>query len=141
MRKVTLPANFNKYNFAELAKKEKNQALKVRYTAFYYIQLQIPVTEVAKLTFKTNRMIHRWLNRFDEFGIDGLKDKAGRGRKHILSDEQINDLAEVLKNTTHINAIAVKKIINKAYNLDLTLPTVYNIIKRTGIDSIKRKGI
>lgn len=35
-----------------------------------------------------------WKNRFEKEGFEGLKDKAGRGRKSLLSERQINYLAK-----------------------------------------------
>ena len=43
--------------------------------------------EVAKFTAMTYVSVNAWTKRYKEEGIDGLKTKAGRGRKAVLAVE------------------------------------------------------
>ncbi|MBD3627412.1 MAG: helix-turn-helix domain-containing protein [Cyclobacterium sp.] len=40
--------------------------------------------------------ITNWVHRFENEGIDGLRDKRGRGRKSLLSTEQTGQLLHLL---------------------------------------------
>lgn len=136
MRKVTLPTNFNDYDFKKLVIKEKHKPLKLRYRALSLIQDGYTVVAVSNRLQISARMIHRWLNLLNEGGIENLKDKAGRGRKQILDEAQYQDLADALANITKQKIITgelTQQLIKKAYDYDVTLPTAYNILKRLSI--------
>ena len=40
----------------------------------------------------SRRTVMKWVNRFDELGIEGLDDAPGRGRKPWISDEINNQI-------------------------------------------------
>lgn len=48
---------------------------------------RIPLVEIAEKVDMRRDKIAKWGKRFREFGIDGLKDKAGRGRKPFFPPE------------------------------------------------------
>ena len=41
----------------------------------------------------------RWINRFNEHGVDGLDDAKGRGRKHRISQDERSRIIGLLKTT------------------------------------------
>jgi transposase len=136
MKKVTLPSNFGNYDFKELAKKEKKASLKVRYLALSHIASGKTVLETATIVLKSSRMIHRWLKDFAEFGIEGLKDKEGRGRTLCLPKEKeaefINVILDFKKtyNKDKITGRNIQKLLKSKYSIECTLPTAYSILSR-----------
>ena len=144
MRKVRLPTNFADYDFRELVKQEKNAALKIRYLAFSHIASGKTVLETADLVHKSSRMIHRWLNKFEEHGLDGLKDKIGRGRKVILQQEKEAEFINIILdykrtyNKDKITGVNIQKLLKKHYDIDCTLPTAYNTLTRLNIKFFKK---
>ncbi len=144
MKKVTLPVNFKNYDFKNLAKKEKNAALKVRYLALSHIAMGKTVLEAAAIVHKSNRMLHRWLNRLDQFGLEGLKDKPGRGRDLYLPLTKEAEFKDIVLQFTRTNAknkitgYDVKQLLERHYNIDCTLPTAYNIILRLDLKKTKK---
>lgn len=60
MKNANLPANFFKFDFKYL----------------------------AVIVHKSNRVLHRWLNKLSTFRIDGLNDKVGEGQTLYLSHEK-----------------------------------------------------
>lgn len=149
MRKVTLPINFGNYDFKELAKKEKNAALKVRYFALSHIASGKTVLEAAAIVHKSSRMLHRWLNCLEQFGIEGLKDKKGRGRKLSLSIEKEAEFKNIVSaylkenNQTKIIGHEIQQLLKEYYGISCTLPTAYNILSRLSlnIQQLKNKKI
>ena len=146
MKKVRLPTNFANYDFKELAKQEKNAALKIRYLAFSHIAAGKTVIETADLVHKSSRMIHRWLNKLEKFGLDGLKDKLGRGRKVRLPKEKeaefINIILDFKKtyNKDKVTGVNIQKLLKKYYDIDCTLPTAYNTLTRLNAKFLKQKN-
>ncbi len=141
MKKVTLPTNFNEYNFAQLAKKEKNAALKVRYLALSYIQANKTVLEAAALVYKSSRMVHRWINLLNDFGIAGLEDKPGRGRKVELPENKEDEFRSIILEfqrkqiKSKLTGRDVQKLLKNHYSIDCTLPTAYNTLARLNLST------
>lgn len=146
MKKVTLPSNFGNYDFKELAKKEKKASLKVRYLALSHIASGKTVLETATIVLKSSRMIHRWLKSFAKFGIEGLKDKSGRGRILCLPKEKEPEFKNIVSiflkenKQTKITGNDIKKLLKNHYTIDCTLPTAYSILTRLKLNSTKPKS-
>lgn len=143
MRKVKLPDRFFNYDFKFLAKKEKNAALKVRYLALSHIAAGKTVTEAASIVHKSNRMLHRWLNKLAVFGLDGLKDKNGRGRVLFLPREKELEFKNIVliflkeKNKAKVSGYDMQYLLKSKYSIDCTLPTAYSILARLKLKSTK----
>ena len=146
MKKVTLPSNFGNYDFKELAKKEKKASLKVRYLALSHIASGKTVLESAAIVHKSSRMLQRWLNRVAKFGIDGLKDKHGRGRRLCLPKEKEAEFKTIVStflkenNRIKITGYDIKQLLKNHYAIDCTLPTAYNILMRLKLNFVKLKS-
>ncbi|HMT03400.1 MAG TPA: helix-turn-helix domain-containing protein [Burkholderiales bacterium] len=146
MKKVTLPFNFGNYDFKELAKKEKTASLKVRYLALSHIASGKTVLESAMIVHKSARMVHRWLNRFAKLGIEGLKDKSGRGRILCLPKEKEPDFKNIVSiflkenKQAKITGNDIKKLLKNHYTIDCTLPTAYSILRRLKLNYAKPKS-
>ncbi len=145
MKKVKLSDNFTSYDFEKLAKKEKNAALKIRYLALSHIAAGKTVIETATIIHKSARMIHRWLNRLAEFGIEGLRDKSGRGRTLFLPREKENDFKNIVSNflkenhRVKITGYDIQQLLKNKYSIKCTLPTAYSILARLRLNSCKQK--
>ncbi len=53
--------------------------------------------EVVKILGNCEMTVNNWLKRYEQFGLEGLQTRAGRGRKSILRAE---DLEQVKKQVT-----------------------------------------
>ena len=139
MKTVRLPVNFFSYDFIKLAKKEKNSALKIRYLALSHIAAGKTVIEVATIIHKSSRMIHRWLNKLDKLGLDGLKDKQGRGRTLYLSREKEAEFRNIVliflkeNNRTKAFGYDIQYLLKNNYSIDCSLPTAYSILARINL--------
>ena len=43
------------------------------------------ISEISRTVGVQRRIVYMWIDRFNEEGIEGLKDKEGRGRKPVFS--------------------------------------------------------
>ena len=55
------------------------------------------ISKVADIFGVSRVAIMAWIRDFSELGIDGLKIKAGRGRKSILLNEEVEKVKEWIK--------------------------------------------
>jgi transposase len=81
------------------------------------------------------------VHRFEELGLEGLKDKPKSGRKPGLTEEQLNELSNVLQNngpdefgynTATWNDPILKEYIEKRYYVAYKKAQVYNLLKKLG---------
>ena len=129
MRKVTLPLNLRCHNFAELSKNTKEHMVLRRLLALHSLQIGNTVLQTAENLAVSSRMVHRWINQYRDFGLEGLKDKPGRGRKKILNKEEMRRLKEIVAKRKDLKAINLKEILFKDFDLKTTLPTCYRILE------------
>ena len=95
------------------------------------------------------KQITNWVHQFEQNGIDGLRDKPGRGRKSLLTQEQSDHLRSLLLNESPVNhgfntetwtGPLVKQYIDKQFGINYKKAQVYNIIKTLGFTYQKGKG-
>lgn len=66
------------------------------------------LSELHNISFK---QITNWVHRFEKEGIEGLKDRNGRGTRSALSDEQLDKIKElVLKEVPQKHGFRSKKM-------------------------------
>jgi transposase len=96
------------------------------------------------------KQITNWVHRFEKEGMEGLKDKKGRGRKDKLTLIQKQQLAMVLKNesptkygfnTATWTGPLLINWIKKEFEIEYKKAHIYNIIKALGFSYQKGKGI
>ena len=69
-----------------------------------------------------------WLNRWNENGIEGLKNKWGSGRPGSLSEEDKEKLDVLFFETEFLTTEKAHKIIKKEFGLDFTFKHVRTIL-------------
>ena len=80
-----------------------------------------------------------WAKRFEEFGIEGLKDKPKSGRKSAISDEKLIWLRNLVINESHTQfgyntetwtAPILVKVVEKECNITYSDDMMYIILKK-----------
>jgi len=105
------------------------------------------LSELHNISFK---QITNWVHRFEKEGIEGLKDKKGRGRRSALSNEQLERIKELIlqeKPTDHgyqsekWTGPLLADWIKKEYGLMYQKVQVYNLLGKVGIAFEKKQGL
>lgn len=133
---ILLPANFGTYNFALMARKEKNHKNRLRLLAMAHIKegktLQ-QISESIKVHWKT---IQSWLAKFRSSGIEGLYVKTTRIKPNKLTKHQddwvIKFLTALSRNETggHITGKQLQSILCNEFAINCCLRTIYNTLHR-----------
>ena len=87
-RPLTLPSDFQEYDFSQLAKKEQHARTRIRYIGLANLQKGKSAKEVSQLLSVHVNTVKNWLNSFREKGLAGVQEQAGRGAKRKLGKEQ-----------------------------------------------------
>lgn len=82
--------------FEKKFKVEKNVKVKTRIQMMMHLREGYTQREVSKMLRVSVGIVPYWKSRFEEEGIDGLKDKEGRGVKPKITNEQMSMLRSAL---------------------------------------------
>lgn len=133
-----------------LIKKDERYGMGIRLYAVYQVAKGQSSRKLEDLYNTSFKQITNWVHRFEKEGLDGLKDKEGRGRKDKLTLIQKQQLAMVLKdelpikygfNTATWTGPLLINWIKKEYRIEYKKAQIYNIIKALGFSYQKGKGI
>jgi len=105
------------------------------------------LAELYGISFK---QITNWVHRFEKEGTDGVYDKKGRGRRSLLSEEQLKRLESlILTESPSAYGYSSEKwtgpIITRwdknDFGIEYKEAQVYNLLDKIGITFIKGKEL
>jgi transposase InsO family protein len=100
------------------------------------INKQQTVTSVAKELSVSRQSIHKWLNRYKRFGIDGLilRKKTGCKKAHNRTSVEIEQLVINISNRYwNDGVLTLRDYLLCENNIDIHSTTIYRILKRNNI--------
>lgn len=133
-----------------LLKKDERYTIGLRLYAVYQVSKGQPSRKLEDLYNTSFKQITNWVHRFEKEGIEGLKDKEGRGRKDKLTLSQKQELTKLIKeespekygyNTATWTGPLLISWIKKEFKIDYKKAQIYNIIKSLGFTYQKGRGI
>jgi transposase len=122
----------------------------IRLYLVYLVALGHSSRKLSELHHISFKQITNWVHRFEKQGIEGLKDKSGRGRKSALSDQQLDRIKTLVlaENPRKYGFQAEKwtgpllvQWINNEYGLEYQKAQVYNLLDKIGIAFEKKLGL
>lgn len=132
-----------------LIKKHERHTIGIRLYAVYQVALGRPSRQLEQLFHTSFKQITNWVHRFEKEGIDGLRDRPGRGRKPLLSAEQKDALSTLLltespadhgyNSDTWTGPMLIDWIYGR-FGVKYKKAQIYNIIKRLGFSFQKARG-
>jgi len=133
-----------------LLNSKKELKLGFRLCAVYQVSIgkqPRELEETYNVSFKT---IINWVHRFNQNGIEGLIDKEKPGRKSRLTEEQKQEIKDILLNkspedfsynsATWTGALMLDYIENN-YQIKYKKAQIYNIFEELGLSFQKGKGV
>jgi transposase len=127
------------YDFKQLAKRSLNPREKIRFLAFAHIQDGKSVQEAAKAVKLTRNAVYVWLRKFKKDGLQGLKEKGGRGAKSKISMSESeafrNAVLELQKGRQggRIKGQDVLDMMKSKFGVNCTKRSAYNHLKRANL--------
>ncbi|MEJ7736798.1 MAG: helix-turn-helix domain-containing protein [Chitinophagaceae bacterium] len=122
----------------------------IRLYLVYQVALGYSSRQLAEIHDISFKQITTWVHRFEAEGIDGLKNRKGRGRKSLLSKDKMQRIKTVvLKEFPSAHGYkAVKwtgpllaKWIESKYGVKYQRAQVYNLLRGLGIEFHKKQGL
>ena len=133
-----------------LIRKDERYTIGLRLYAVYQVAKGQSSRKLEDLYNTSFKQITNWVHRFEADGLDGLRDKVGRGRKDKLTLSQKQQIAALLKNelptkygfnTATWTGPLLIRWVKKEFKVEYKKAQIYNIIKALGFSYQKGKGI
>lgn len=148
-RPVLKVGHYDAEQIKALFRDDERYTIGIRLYAVYQVALGQPSRKLEDLYNTSFKQITNWVHRFEKEGVDGLRDKEGRGRTHRLSEDQRKGIAQLLKedpqahgyNSATWTGPMLIEWIAKQYNVSYKKAQIYNIIKSLGYSYQRGKGI
>lgn len=146
-RKAAQIEGIEQYDFDVLATTVGNPRERRRFLAFAHIREGKTFTEAASAVRVKLRSLMRWVASFRKEGLEGLKDKPGRGMKPLIHAEHQAAFRQAVlelqanRRGGRIRGTDVLALMKTKYGVDPTLKTVYNTLKRADLVWITGRSI
>lgn len=133
-------------DFFRLAKKEAHPRKRMRLLALGHLgsgKTKTQVADMFKVSFPTLRL---WLTRFIDEGIDGLNERAGKGRKRKLAPEREEEFCRQVEELQkhreggRVRGQDIQILLKEKFCVDHALPSVYHVLDRCGLSWISARS-
>lgn len=133
-----------------LITKDERYGIGVKLYAVYQVSLGVPSRKLEELYHTSFKQITNWVHRFEQEGVEGLRDKVGRGRRSSLSQNQMAVLSDLLLsgspvdhgyNTETWTGPLLIDWIAKNFGVEYKKAQIYNIINQLGFSHQKAKAV
>ena len=148
-RKSLVVNGYTPSEIKALFSSEDKYKIGIRLYAVYQVSLGHSSRKLEELYNTSYKQITNWVHRFESEGIEGLKDKPGRGRTSRLTKDQETELQDLLQNKSPIvygfntetwTGPLLIDWIFKNFGISYKKAQIYNIIKDLGFSHQKAKG-
>jgi transposase len=113
----------------------------MRLYAVYQVSLGQPSRKLEDFYNTSFKQITNWVHRFEREGLDGLRDKPGRGRRSRLSADQQDRLSKLIMdespvdygfNTDTWTGPILIEWIKSQFDIVFKKAQIYNILRKNG---------
>jgi len=121
----------------------------MKLNAIYQLSKGMSSRKLVEFYGTSFKQILNWVHRFEAEGVEGLKDKAGRGRQSRLNEAELQSLKEIIStktpldfqyNTATWTGAIVGELIRNQFLVDYKKTQVYSLLKKMGFTFQKEKG-
>ncbi len=138
-RPLTLPGSIQDYDFEKLAKQERHARTRMRLIAFAHLKKGKRIREAAEAVGFHETTLGGWIRNFKKEGIEGLKEKEGRGAKRKVPEAQSQAFREAVlqlqadKKGGRIRGQDVLNLMREKLGIECHLDTAYETLKRADL--------
>ncbi len=141
--------NYRPEEIKAMFRDDERYTIGLRLYAVYQVSLGQSSRKLEELYNTSFKQITNWVHRFEQEGIDGLRDKEGRGRTSRLNETQRKRIATLLRespedygyNSATWTGPMLIEWIGQEYNIHYKKAQIYNIIKSLGFSYQRSRGI
>ena len=148
MRRLSIP-NHTVEDIEALLSSNPDYIVGMRLMALIQIKKGMSSRQLEAFYYKSHARYCVWVNNFNAHGLEGLANKPKSGRRPLLTDQQRESLADVLRNSrpddfgfnsATWNGPLVGEYIKSAYGVEYKRAQVYKILKALGFTFQRARG-
>ena len=132
----------------QLIRQQTDARQRDRLRAVALARQQLTAPQIAAVLGYSRRAVQGWIERYNSSGIEGLKDRPGRGRGQRLSEEQIEQLRRRLDEPPRpedgvcaLRGKDVRRILQNDFGVLYTLDATYKLLHRTGYSCLMPRPV
>ena len=137
---MTVVEHHSAEELQELFRQEKDAGVAKRIWIAWQARQGRTEPEITTAIGLARRTVQTWVQRYNEEGLAGLRDRAGRGRKPILSESEQQVIAERLEegpregDVCSLRGIDFQKFIEDQFGKLMSLSAVYDMLHELGYE-------
>lgn len=146
-RPQKIPQSFYEYNFAAEAKRALSAEIKMKLLALNQLQSGAYYHDVTKM-FQVHKLsVKNWMKRFLDNGLEGLKNKSGRGRKSRFPANLYKDFKQAIIDLQatrpggRINVADITKMAQEKFGIFYSTKGMYKILHRIDMVWISSRSV
>ena len=118
----------------ELFRREKDARVSKRIWMVWQARLGLTEPQITASIGLSRRTVQTWVQRYNEEGLAGLRDRLGRGRQPILSPEEQQAVAQRLEagpqagDVCSLRGLDFQKFIKDQFGKLMSLSAVYDLL-------------
>ena len=125
--------NNDREELNQLVKDDKSARVRMRAEAILLSANGYSIKQISQIKGKCIITVSRWIDQWEERGIDGILEGEGRGRKDILSEDERREILEWMgEKLPPRNATELVGRIMKAFGKAVGEDTVRRLLKQSG---------
>ncbi len=124
----------------ELFRREKDARVSMRIWMVWQARSGLTEPQITAGIGMARRTVQDWGQRYNEEGLAGLRDRAGRGRKPILSLEEQQAVAQRLDKGSQegdvcsLRGLDFQKFVEDRFSKRMSLSAVYDLLHDLGYE-------
>lgn len=129
-----------------LFRKEKNCRIATRIRAVYLGLMGKTAPEIATLLGYSRRTIQKWIRHYNQKGLQGLRDNAGRGTRCKLNADQLQWLRQRIEagplkedGVCVLGGKEIQRIIAQQFKVHYSLSAIYKLLHRLGYSYVSSR--
>lgn len=117
-----------------LFRQEKNAPVAKRIWIVWQARLGRTEPQITAAIGLARRTVQEWVRRYNESGLDGLRDRAGRGRKPILTPDEQQAVGQRIEqgpqegDVCSLRGLDFQKFIEDQFGKLMSLSAVYDLL-------------
>lgn len=130
----------------QLFRKESDPRLAIRIRAVYLGLMDKTAPEIATLLGYSRRTVQNWIQAYNQKGLEGLKDNAGRGIRCKLNQDQLQWLRQRIEEGPRpedgvcvLHGKDIQRIIKQQFDVDYCLSSIYSLLNRLGYSYVSSR--
>jgi transposase len=123
----------------KIFRKEKDPRRAVRIRAVYLAVMGKTAPQIAHVLGYTRRVVQNWIYSYNRQGLDGLKDRTGRGTKSRLNADQLQWLRQRIDQgptegdgVCVFHAVDIERIIKQQFGVSYSVRQVQRFLRKLG---------